>query len=88
MTDYNIAVHVATCYTSCPGLSGGLQNALPDRQREGGIVMAGPDSFGLPPRRLPGSILRRQVTPHFHPGFVIVLCGHNYLHDDNMSSHR
>ena len=46
-------------------LSGGLQNALPDRQREGGIVMAGPDTFGLPPRRLPGSILRRQVKPRF-----------------------
>lgn len=41
---------------------GGLQNALPDRQREGGIVMAGPDTFGLPPRRMPGSILRRQVA--------------------------
>lgn len=41
---------------------GGLQNALPDRQREGGIVMAGPDTFGLPPRRTPGSILRRQVA--------------------------
>ena len=33
-----------------------------DNQREGGIVMAGPDTFGLPPRRTPGSILRRQVT--------------------------
>lgn len=51
-----------TCHASCLMLSGGLQNALPDRQREGGIVMAGPDTFGLPPRRTPGSILRRQVT--------------------------
>ncbi len=34
---------------------------MPDRQREGGTVMAGPDTFGLPPRRSPGSILRRQV---------------------------
>ncbi|DBA79810.1 TPA: hypothetical protein ACH3X1_008471 [Trebouxia sp. C0004] len=41
---------------------GGLQNSVPDRQREGGIVMAGPDTFGLPPRRSPGSILRRQVA--------------------------
>ncbi|KAA6419910.1 MAG: hypothetical protein FRX49_10100 [Trebouxia sp. A1-2] len=40
----------------------GKLNAVPDRQREGGIVMAGPDTFGLPPRRSPGSILRRQVA--------------------------
>ncbi len=27
----------------------------------GGIIMAGPDTFGLPPKTAPGSILRRQV---------------------------
>ena len=44
--------------------SGGLQDQPRDNQREGGIIMAGPDSFGLPPRRMPGSILRRQVDQH------------------------
>ena len=52
---------VLLLHNSCCWLLGGLQNELPDRQREGGIVMAGPDTFGLPPRRRPGSILRRQV---------------------------
>jgi hypothetical protein len=28
-------------------------------------VMAGPDTFGLPPKAQPGSILRRQVDPVF-----------------------
>ena len=32
--------------------------------------MAGPGTFGLPPRRMPGSILRRQVMLHSYPSFA------------------
>ncbi len=42
-------------------LIGGLLNELKSGQREGGIMMAPPGTFGLPPRERPGSILRRQV---------------------------
>ena len=31
------------------------------------VVMAGPNSFGLPPRRVPGSILRSQALPRPSP---------------------
>lgn len=41
---------------------GGLTNAPRDGGLPGQIVMAGPDAFGLPPRRQPGSILRTQVA--------------------------
>ena len=40
---------------------GGLLNAPRQGQGPGGIVMAGPGTFGLPPKRTPGSILRSQV---------------------------
>ena len=40
---------------------GGLTNEPRGRDPEGRIVMGGPDTFGLPPRRRSGSILRRQV---------------------------
>lgn len=41
---------------------GGLLNEVRGGRGEGGIVAAGPDSFGLPPRRGPGSILRSDVA--------------------------
>ncbi|KAK9845434.1 hypothetical protein WJX81_006363 [Elliptochloris bilobata] len=41
---------------------GGLLDAPRPGTAVGGIVMAGPNAFGLPPRRLPGSILRSQVA--------------------------
>ncbi|KAK9840228.1 hypothetical protein WJX74_005949 [Apatococcus lobatus] len=42
---------------------GGLQDTLREGQtRPGGIVMRGPDAFGLPPRATPGGILRSQVA--------------------------
>ena len=40
---------------------GGLLDAPQPGAAPRGIVMAGPNSFGLPPRRLPGSILRSQA---------------------------
>ena len=45
---------------------GGLQNAPRQGQGPGGIVMAGPGTFGLPPKRTPGSILRSQVPKLAH----------------------
>lgn len=44
------------------GPAGGLLNEPRPGQALGGVVMAGPDAFGLPPRRRPGSILRSQVA--------------------------
>ena len=40
---------------------GGLLNEPRQGQFPGNIVMAGPATFGLPPKRTPGSILRSQV---------------------------
>ena len=40
---------------------GGLLNEPRQGQLPGNIVMTGPNTFGLPPKRTPGSILRRQV---------------------------
>lgn len=40
---------------------GGLTDEPRGREGPGRIVMAGPDTFGLPPRKSAGSILRRQV---------------------------
>lgn len=42
-------------------VAGGLMNEPRTGKLPGGIVMAGPDTFGLPPKASPGSILRRQV---------------------------
>jgi len=41
---------------------GGLKDELKKEDSEGQIVMAGPDAYGLPPRKQPGSILREQVA--------------------------
>jgi len=41
---------------------GGLLNAPRTGKGEAHVVVAGPDSFGLPPRRMPGSVLRSQVA--------------------------
>jgi len=41
--------------------TGGLTNEVKTGKTAGGIIMAGPDTFGLPPKAAPGSILRRQV---------------------------
>ena len=41
--------------------AGGLLNAVQNGRGEGAVVMGGPDSYGLPPRKQPGSILRSQV---------------------------
>jgi hypothetical protein len=43
--------------------AGGLKNELGPQEQPGGLVFAAPDTFGLPPRKLPGSILRKQVMP-------------------------
>ena len=40
---------------------GGLLNAPRQGQAAASIVMEGPGTFGLPPKRTPGSILRSQV---------------------------
>ncbi len=40
---------------------GGLLDAPRPGAAPGGLVMAGPNAFGLPPRRTPGSILRSQA---------------------------
>jgi hypothetical protein len=40
---------------------GGLLDAPRPGAAAGGLVMAGPNAFGLPPRRTPGSILRSQA---------------------------
>ncbi|GAB4821333.1 hypothetical protein N2152v2_008379 [Parachlorella kessleri] len=40
---------------------GGLLNEPRSGQRVGGVEMGGPDTYGLPPRKMPGSILRKQV---------------------------
>ena len=57
--------------------------------------MAGPDTFGLPPRRSPGSILRRQVRNvqtsctqcadrgfcgQFHMGTTFIIYFHSHLY--------
>ncbi|KAI7842437.1 hypothetical protein COHA_004076 [Chlorella ohadii] len=41
---------------------GGLLNEPRSGQKVGHVVMEGPDAFGLPPRKRPGSILRTQVA--------------------------
>lgn len=41
---------------------GGLVDAARGSHKMGGIVAAGPNTFGLPPKSQPGSILRRQVA--------------------------
>jgi uncharacterized protein YbjT (DUF2867 family) len=41
---------------------GGLLNEIKNGRGDGGVVAAGPDAFGLPPRRMPGSILRSDVA--------------------------
>lgn len=46
---------------------GGLLNESRQGQPVGGIIMEGPGTFGLPPRRGPGSILRTQVRPVLAP---------------------
>jgi hypothetical protein len=45
----------------CPA-TGGLKNELGSGEAKGNIVMEGPNSFGVPPMRQAGSILRRQVA--------------------------
>ena len=40
---------------------GGLLNAPRQGQAAAGVIMEGPGTFGLPPKRTPGSILRSQV---------------------------
>ena len=40
---------------------GGLKDEPRGNEMPGRIVMGGPDTFGLPPRKGSGSILRRQV---------------------------
>lgn len=55
---------------------GGLTNAPRDGGLPGQIVMAGPDAFGLPPRRQPGSILRTQVQHHQHACHVLASAPH------------
>jgi hypothetical protein len=44
---------------------GGLLDAPRPGQAAGQIVMEGPNTFGLPPKRTPGSILRSQVPPPY-----------------------
>jgi len=41
---------------------GGLLNEIKNGRGDGGVVAAGADAFGLPPRRTPGSILRTDVA--------------------------
>lgn len=41
---------------------GGLLNQPRSGQKEGAVVMGGPDTYGLPPRQMAGSILRTQVA--------------------------
>ena len=41
---------------------GGLLNEVKNGRGDGGVIAAGPDAFGLPPRRMPGSILRSDVA--------------------------
>ncbi|KAK3236136.1 hypothetical protein CYMTET_53703 [Cymbomonas tetramitiformis] len=41
---------------------GGLKNEPEDGSGKGNVIMKGPNSFGLPPREQPGSILREQVA--------------------------
>jgi len=41
---------------------GGLLNEIKNGRGDGGVVAAGADAFGLPPRRMPGSILRTDVA--------------------------
>ena len=53
--DSCIALHTSTH-------AGGLLNAPREGQGAGQVVMAGPDAYGLPPRKQPGSILRTQVA--------------------------
>ena len=40
---------------------GGLLNAPRQGQAAADVIMEGPGTFGLPPKRTPGSILRSQV---------------------------
>lgn len=42
--------------------AGGLLNSPRAGQTVGNVVMGGPDTYGLPPRQMPGSILRTQVA--------------------------
>jgi uncharacterized protein YbjT (DUF2867 family) len=42
--------------------AGGLKNELRSGEAKGGVVMAGPNTYGVPPGRRAGSILRRQVA--------------------------
>ena len=57
---------------------GGLLDVPRPGAPVGNIVMAGPNAFGLPPRRVPGSILRSQVClpAHLHisQSFSLVGC--------------
>ena len=46
---------------------GGLLDGPQPGDASRGVVMAGPNSFGLPPRRVPGSILRSQALPRPSP---------------------
>lgn len=41
---------------------GGLVNDVSGGRGEGRLVMAGPDAYGLPPRKRPGSVLRSDVA--------------------------
>lgn len=41
--------------------AGGLLNEPRQGQKEGGVEMGRADTYGLPPRKQPGSILRSQV---------------------------
>lgn len=43
---------------------GGLTDTPRQGQAPGGIIMEGPNTFGLPPKKSPGSILRSQVPSH------------------------
>jgi hypothetical protein len=42
--------------------AGGLKNELRAGEAKGNVVMAGPNTYGVPPMRQAGSILRRQVA--------------------------
>lgn len=63
-------------------LSGGLLDVPRDGATAGGLVFGEPDAFGLPPRKAPGGILRKQVCPpaptpsHWLQGAVLG----SYLH--------
>lgn len=48
------------------GCAGGLLNEPRGDKPLGGIVMASPATYGLPPKQSPGSILRSRVSTTSH----------------------